>query len=214
MVALSLLPLLAGVAWADPVALRVGPPPRPAAPPITRWAPDPGTEVIISGGGRRSSPVLGGVVVLGWPESSAALRLSEGWGVALSSRLSSGATEVAVGRRVRSSGETQGVEAGLAVGAVGIPLDASLALSVTPHLRRWQAVGQAEVAIGLALPGVVRLTGGPEVRLPVLAELSQGGAVGEKVWLGWYTSGGVVLSPGTGGWALAGQLGLIATFPR
>jgi hypothetical protein len=177
--------MLIATASADPIALRVG-------------APE------------------GLAVVAGVSESAAGWH-GERLSVAAEWRVPDGAVGAGIGRTLRQpTRQTRRGDVGWDLGVAGgvlVPLRMpDLALSLTPSARRWRSWSDTEAGVALALPGVVRLTGGLEARLPIRAELTATHRLG-SVSAGLIIGGGAVLSPGRGGWALEEQLGLVVTVP-
>ncbi|MFT5680853.1 MAG: hypothetical protein ACI8RZ_001759 [Myxococcota bacterium] len=120
------------------------------------------------------------------------------------------AAGLAIGRTTRLVGtrEVVGWDLGASAGPTVPLLDPAIALSMTPYARRWRSVGAGELGVALAIPAVVQLSGGLAARLPVQAEVTVVGSVG-GIRLGVQAGGGVVLSPGWSGFAMAGQVGLV-----
>ncbi len=146
------------------------------------------------------------VLEMGTPESSIAVTLPSGLGVALEVRADGGAVGAAAGARRRFTGEGGhvGVWAGGAAGLVVPTLDPTLGLTLTP----WAGLGsdgeRVSGRLALVAPAVVAPTG---VRLPLLAEGALAVRAG-PVWLGGRAGLGARFTLGSAPAAL-GQVALV-----
>ncbi len=117
-------------------------------------------------------------VVLAVPDTSVALALTSHVGLSVDFRALD-AVSVSIGYRadVFRAATGFGLELSVAGGPTVPVLAPVLAVSATPALALGWARKSLDATLGIAVPGVVRVTG-PGLRLPVLGEVWLGGKAG------------------------------------